>query len=175
MATRQARRPGAVPTPDGSRTIIVHDDQPREEDEGDVERAPVGALRLRGATRHRQRVVWREDVVDNEGAGKKKSKICCIYHKPREFDESSSDESSDSDSDSDADDGRARRRCNDHDHGDHDHGHGHGDHGAATRDPSGSGVVHELEDSDSEPNAYERAPYKTPKKTPHPHAHPAQQ
>ena len=74
MATRQARRPGTSAPPDGSRTITVHDSQPQEEDSSNGDAAPVGALRLRGATRHRQRVVWREDVVDNEGAGKKKSK-----------------------------------------------------------------------------------------------------
>ncbi|KAF9066950.1 phosphatase inhibitor-domain-containing protein [Rhodocollybia butyracea] len=37
----------------------------------------------------RKSVLWREDVVDNEGAGKKSSKICCIYHQPKAFDESS--------------------------------------------------------------------------------------
>ncbi|KAJ3126375.1 hypothetical protein HK098_007573 [Nowakowskiella sp. JEL0407] len=42
------------------------------------------------------RVQWAEDVVDNEGMGKKSSKVCCIYHKPYKFDEDSSD-SSDSD------------------------------------------------------------------------------
>ena len=34
----------------------------------------VGVLRLRGARRTSQRVAWTEDVVDNEGMGKKKSK-----------------------------------------------------------------------------------------------------
>lgn len=36
-------------------------------------------------------VVWTEDTVDNEFLGKKSSKKCCIYHKPRAFDESSSE------------------------------------------------------------------------------------
>lgn len=43
-------------------------------------------------------VKWEEDVVDNEHLGKKKSKICCIFHPNREFGElsdSSDDESSD--------------------------------------------------------------------------------
>lgn len=70
MATRQAQRPAS----DGSRTITVEDNQPREEGQTDEEPSTVGTLRLRGVARHRQRVVWREDVVDNEGAGKKKSK-----------------------------------------------------------------------------------------------------
>ncbi|EGF97777.1 uncharacterized protein MELLADRAFT_69780 [Melampsora larici-populina 98AG31] len=45
------------------------------------------------------RVQWSENVIDNEGLGRKKSKVCCIYKKPRAFDESSdeSDNSSDSD------------------------------------------------------------------------------
>ncbi|KAF7311642.1 Type 1 phosphatase regulator ypi1 [Mycena kentingensis (nom. inval.)] len=78
----------------------------------------VGILRLRGgSTRARGRVVWTDDTVDNEGCGRKSSKICCIYHKPRNFDESSSeDDSSSSDSgehsESDIGDSReiARRR-----------------------------------------------------------------
>lgn len=65
--------------------------------------APTGTLRLRGGPRSRPRVVWGEDVVDNEGLGKKKSKICCIYHRPRRFDESSDEDSSGTDSGSDGD------------------------------------------------------------------------
>ncbi|KAG5513790.1 hypothetical protein PMAC_000828 [Pneumocystis sp. 'macacae'] len=49
-----------------------------------------GIIRLRGAPSER-RVRFDETAIDNEGMGKKKSKICCIYHKPREYDESSSD------------------------------------------------------------------------------------
>lgn len=43
---------------------------------------------------------WDQDVIDNEGMGKKKSKVCCIYHPQREFGESSSEEDSSSDDDS---------------------------------------------------------------------------
>ncbi|KAK6336056.1 Type 1 phosphatases regulator ypi1 [Orbilia blumenaviensis] len=57
-----------------------------------------GVLRLRGAHPERRRVTWTEEVVDNEGLGRKKTKICCIYHKPREFGESSSEESDSSSS-----------------------------------------------------------------------------
>lgn len=39
-----------------------------------------------------------EEVVDNEGLGRKSSKRCCIFHKQRAFGESSTD-SSDVDSD----------------------------------------------------------------------------
>uniref|UniRef100_A0A7S1Y5A8 Type 1 phosphatases regulator n=1 Tax=Grammatophora oceanica TaxID=210454 RepID=A0A7S1Y5A8_9STRA len=46
----------------------------------------------------RPSVRWDENVVDNEGLGRKSSKRCCIFHKQRAFDESSTD-SSDYDSD----------------------------------------------------------------------------
>ena len=39
-----------------------------------------------------------ENVIDNEGLGRKSSKRCCIFHKQRAFGESSTD-SSDYDSD----------------------------------------------------------------------------
>mmetsp|Transcript_17130 Transcript_17130/g.25352 ORF Transcript_17130/g.25352 Transcript_17130/m.25352 type:complete len:109 (+) Transcript_17130:27-353(+) len=47
----------------------------------------------------RKEVQWDAEVVDNENAGRKSSKRCCIFHKKREFGESDSDES-----DSDMDD-----------------------------------------------------------------------
>ena len=119
-------------------------------------------LRLRGAhettspSRIRRRITWAEDVIDNEGLGRKSSKVCCIYHKAREFggssseDDSSSDDSSDSDSDgggSDSpDDGGARMSGNRRGRKS-DHGHKHGNdcnHNKAKRKPS--------------PNAYEKMP-----------------
>lgn len=42
-----------------------------------------------------KKVKWDADTVDNEHMNKRKSKCCCIYKKPREFDESSSSESDD--------------------------------------------------------------------------------
>ncbi|KAI9370952.1 phosphatase inhibitor-domain-containing protein [Aspergillus egyptiacus] len=86
----------------------------------------TGTLRLRAEdttpasrdqtpTRH---IRWSEDVVDNEGMGKKSSKVCCIYHKTRPVGESSSEsesssdpDSSDSDSDPGAERSRSRRNC----------------------------------------------------------------
>lgn len=100
--------------------------------------APSGVLRLRAEPAERRRIQWAEDVIDNEGMGKKSSKVCCIYHKPRAADESSDDDSSDSsssdsDSDSEPDNSTARpsgraggqrgRRPHDHDHGDCEHDH----------------------------------------------------
>lgn len=46
----------------------------------------------------RNNVQWAEDTVDNEGLNKRKSKVCCIYEKPRTHPGTSS-ESSCSDSD----------------------------------------------------------------------------
>mmetsp|Transcript_46790 Transcript_46790/g.101636 ORF Transcript_46790/g.101636 Transcript_46790/m.101636 type:complete len:87 (-) Transcript_46790:452-712(-) len=46
-------------------------------------------LKLRA---RRPRVRWADGVVDNEELQRKKSKCCCQYHKPQEFDESSDDE-----------------------------------------------------------------------------------
>ncbi|KAJ7040773.1 phosphatase inhibitor-domain-containing protein [Mycena alexandri] len=158
------RRPGTSAPGDGSRTVTITDASPREDDGTPSNNpdgpAPVGALRLRGGPRRtRQRVVWDDDVVDNEGCGRKSSKICCIYHKPKNFDESSDSDSSDSDS---SDDGRARaRQGHGPNHNHHPHPHPHPDAGgsgaaAAQRDPQMSAVA-ELEEA-SQPNAYEIVP-----------------
>ncbi|OJZ87919.1 hypothetical protein ASPFODRAFT_43532 [Aspergillus luchuensis CBS 106.47] len=54
-----------------------------------------------------RRIRWSEDVIDNEGMGKKSSKVCCIYHKSRPVGDSSSEsessDSSTSNSDTDSD------------------------------------------------------------------------
>ncbi|KAL0250424.1 hypothetical protein I308_102597 [Cryptococcus tetragattii IND107] len=76
---------------------------------------PQTVLQLRAGPSTERRVVWTEETVDNEGLGKKKSKICCIYHKPRAFDESSSDESSSDESSSETD-RRPSRGSKDHRH-----------------------------------------------------------
>ena len=94
---------------------------------------------------------WAENVVDNEGMGKKSSKVCCIYHKPHEPGDSDSDSDSSSSSDSDSEPdlsraqkaggkkGRRKGECGDGDRArDKDKGK------AADRRPS--------------PNAYERQP-----------------
>ena len=64
----------------GSRTMTITSAPPvhGNDDGDDIENrpdGPVGVLRLRGGPRNpRQRVVWDDDVVDNEGCGRKKSK-----------------------------------------------------------------------------------------------------
>jgi len=124
-------------------------------------------LILRGGPGTRHHVAWSDTVVDNEGLGRKKSKICCIYHKPKSFDESSDEESSsDEDSDDSAGD-RARppRHARRHRHHDHDHDHGHEGRSDSsdsagpgpTVRAGGEGGQTELEEK-AEPNAYERQP-----------------
>lgn len=68
------RRPETSAPGDSSRTVTITDAPPREEETPSSPPA-VGALKLRGGHRKvRQKVVWGEDVIDNEGCGKKKSK-----------------------------------------------------------------------------------------------------
>ncbi|KAF2149483.1 hypothetical protein K461DRAFT_288050 [Myriangium duriaei CBS 260.36] len=112
-----------------------------------------------------RRIQWAEDVVDNEGMGKKSSKVCCIYHKPKNAGDSSSDESSsssDSDSDGEPDLSRAqpaKRRDGQRDHDEHGHcgsddDHDH-DHADGPRKIKGKGKGKARRPS---PNAYERVP-----------------
>ncbi|GAM89675.1 hypothetical protein ANO11243_077140 [Dothideomycetidae sp. 11243] len=138
-------------------------------------------LRLRAesseATQSR-RIQWAEDVIDNEGMGKKSSKVCCIYHKPKNAGDSSSDDSSsdsDSDSDSEPDLSRAQpasrrgdqqatdRREHEHEH-DHDHdsdcGRGQESDASSPRKSKRKGKARQ-----PSPNAYERVPQRQREKT----------
>ncbi|RMZ77612.1 hypothetical protein DV737_g4259, partial [Chaetothyriales sp. CBS 132003] len=56
------------------------------------------AAARRTSSETRRGIRWADDVVDNEGLGRKSSKVCCIYHKPRGVNESSDDDDDDSDS-----------------------------------------------------------------------------
>ncbi|KAG0044360.1 Type 1 phosphatases regulator ypi1 [Gryganskiella cystojenkinii] len=136
---------GRRPATHGSRTMILDPTETSEED-------PIhGILDLTGEPNpaNERRVQWDDDVIDNEHMNKKKSKICCIFKKQREFGESSDESSSDSDSDSsgsesdggpvsfnrgNGDKGKDRKRegagkdgDEDHacEHSDHDHHHHH--------------------------------------------------
>ncbi|XP_058446054.1 E3 ubiquitin-protein ligase PPP1R11 isoform X2 [Malaya genurostris] len=55
-----------------------------------TQQAPVLRLRLQ-KPRSAKQVKWTNGTVDNEHMNKKKSKCCCIYRKPTEFGESSSE------------------------------------------------------------------------------------
>ncbi|KAJ3569926.1 hypothetical protein NP233_g4736 [Leucocoprinus birnbaumii] len=143
--------------PNGSRTITITADPTNEgatSDNQGNDSSAGAVLRLRGATNPGPRVAWDEDVVDNEHMGKKKSKICCIYHKPRRFDESSSDESSSDESDS-----SCGGEGHNHDHRRRMHRHNH------RQKPRDRDVDGEC-DSEPETNAYERQPQKKGKGKP---------
>lgn len=70
-----------------SETVVVEPEP--EPQETDTE--PTLHLRLVRPPDPRH-VAWQPGTVDNEHMGKKKSKCCCVYRKPKKFGESSSDE-----------------------------------------------------------------------------------
>src|SRR5436190_7453316 len=91
----------------GSQTITATQSNLRIREE------PPVILHLQAVSNPDERkVTWDEEVIDNENMGKKSSKgtflaswtlrrvVCCIYHRPRQFGESSSEESSSSSDDS---------------------------------------------------------------------------
>jgi protein phosphatase 1 regulatory subunit 11 len=79
----------------GSRTVtITQDEQQHQTERNEEEEILLLSLRARPSVR------WDDSVVDNEGLGRKNSKRCCIFHKERNFGESSTD-SSDYEYDSD--------------------------------------------------------------------------
>ncbi|KAK2753945.1 Type 1 phosphatases regulator ypi1 [Arachnomyces sp. PD_36] len=156
----------------------------------------TGTLRLRGEHLPTQqdsteqgpsssrRIRWAEDVVDNEGLGRKSSKVCCIFHKSRPAGESSSESdsepsSSSDESDSDIDTGEARAsnrqplrhrqrqgRCpeRDHDH-EHVHDHEHGDdEDCGDHDDEPGKKTPTQRKRKYRPNAYERIPKNNEKK-----------
>jgi len=57
-----------------------------------TEDAAPKAITVKLKAARRTRVRWADDVIDNEELCRKKSKCCCVYHRPRELDESSDDE-----------------------------------------------------------------------------------
>ncbi|KAJ5768813.1 Type 1 phosphatases regulator ypi1 [Penicillium odoratum] len=134
-----------------------------------------GTLRLRGEDApsvtpepsSSRRIRWSEDVVDNEGMGKKSSKVCCIYHKARPVGESSSEsESSSSSSDSDSDSEIDRRRARPNNHSSHPRGRGlAGEEGASDQSQDQASAVcpqhrhrHSKPKRKPSPNAYEKMP-----------------
>jgi len=94
--------------------------------------------------RPRTSVTWSPDTVDNEDAGKRSSKRCCIYHAPRVFGEWSDTEDSDSEGDFDPRSRRKVKKSSKKKHGDHDHDHcpdcGGCSHHGQDEGPSGSGT-----------------------------------
>jgi protein phosphatase 1 regulatory subunit 11 len=85
--------------------------------------------------------------------------VCCIYHKPRRFDESSSEEDSDDDESSSDDDGRARpSHLNRRHHHRHSHDHEHDGECGTARGSNGGPSIETLESDGDDCNAYERQP-----------------
>ncbi|KAB5594899.1 Cytidylyltransferase [Ceratobasidium theobromae] len=140
-----ARRPATSAPGDASRTITLRDSQPVPEN-NPSNTPDTSILRLRGGPRSRPRVMWDAGVIDNEGCNRKKSKICCIYHKPRRFDESSSESSSD-ESDSSCGSNDSRKRS-------HNHPHNRGDQSNTSHPNGGSSSTFH---ADPGPNAYEKS------------------
>ena len=62
-------------------TLRLHLTMSDESTSGGAERTRLG-----------RRVSWTTDTVDNEMLNRKKSKCCCVYKKPRGWDESSSED-----------------------------------------------------------------------------------
>ncbi|KAI5478876.1 type 1 phosphatases regulator Ypi-1 [Pseudohyphozyma bogoriensis] len=161
----QAARPSSTaPANHGSRTLTVNethaDPSTGEPSTSTSSSNDAGVLRLRGRALNSARVQWTDETVDNEFLGRKKSKICCIYHKSKEFDESSGDES---DSSCGSNDSRIARPSR---HSHHHHHDGDCSHDAASGAGGGGGTaerggtVTEVETvrapTPPEPNAYEK-------------------
>ncbi len=90
-----ASRLAASTAESGSVTTTVQEEKPKEEEPRGAE-ASGTTLKLKLTKKDKKEVKWTTDTVDNEGLGKKKSKCCCIYVKPKVFGqggESSGDES----------------------------------------------------------------------------------
>ncbi|KAF2348632.1 Protein phosphatase inhibitor [Trinorchestia longiramus] len=81
-----------MPEGPGTTTITQTADQQQQSSPEQVA-TEVVRLRLSRGPRQHKKVSWTNGTVDNENMGKKKSKCCCVYVKPRDFDESETDES----------------------------------------------------------------------------------
>ncbi|XP_011504252.1 PREDICTED: protein phosphatase 1 regulatory subunit 11 [Ceratosolen solmsi marchali] len=62
--------------------------------DGGTQDVPTLRLRLR-KPKSDKKVQWTQGTIDNEQMNKKKSKCCCIYEKPKNFGESSSEDTDD--------------------------------------------------------------------------------
>ncbi|XP_045614919.1 LOW QUALITY PROTEIN: E3 ubiquitin-protein ligase PPP1R11 [Procambarus clarkii] len=79
----------SIPTAvSGSSSTVI---EPETLHLGPEEQVSSGVVRLKLHKPRTKKVSWTNDTVDNENMGKKKSKCCCVYVKPHEFNESSSD------------------------------------------------------------------------------------
>mmetsp|Transcript_8474 Transcript_8474/g.9866 ORF Transcript_8474/g.9866 Transcript_8474/m.9866 type:complete len:150 (+) Transcript_8474:83-532(+) len=89
--THNGARSGESSAATASATVTASATMTMTTDESNAESNNEEVLRL--TLRSRPNVTWDENVVDNEGLGRKSSKRCCIFHKQRAFGESSTDSS----------------------------------------------------------------------------------
>ncbi|XP_071447195.1 uncharacterized protein [Hetaerina americana] len=74
--------------PESTTTLV------NSEDQSETNERLILRLKLR-KPESKKKVQWKSGTVDNEHMNKKKSKCCCIYHKPHQFGESSSESDDD--------------------------------------------------------------------------------
>ena len=77
-------------------TMVITQQQQQQSDTNNNAEAPI----LRLSLRPQANVTWDENVINNEGLGRKSSKRCCIFHKQRPFGESSTESSEEDGNDS---------------------------------------------------------------------------
>lgn len=81
------------PPPAGSSGTVTTVVEATETTDGETK---VLKLRRREAKPElRKKVSWTSETIDNEGLGRKKSKCCCIYVKPKKFGESDTESEDD--------------------------------------------------------------------------------
>merc|ERR1711935_42396 len=79
----------------GSAAVVIKPPKKTQQEEAKREVEEEGPI-IRFVVRPRNNVKFAVGTVDNEGMGKRKSKVCCIFNKPHTLDESSSDSGADS-------------------------------------------------------------------------------
>ncbi|KAI5963996.1 YPI1 [Candida theae] len=99
-----------------------HSQQHRSEDDGPTSVLQTSKTKTKTKSKQKKpRVRWTQDVVDNEHMNKKKTKICCIFHPQRSFDEEEA----------------------------HDHEHDHGGHGCPSSSSDSSSDESDASDGES--------------------------
>lgn len=94
MATRTVVEQVLEEEPQQQPTQQQQPSQSKGVGEDDKPASPSVTIKLRKPKpKLTKKVSFTEDTVDNEELGRKKSKCCCIYEKPKEFAESSESES----------------------------------------------------------------------------------
>ncbi|KAM3308392.1 protein phosphatase 1 regulatory subunit INH3 [Capsicum chacoense] len=107
MATRTRE---FAPPATGTSTVTLTLANPSEStpSSSSQQQQPIETLTLK--LKPKRRVSWKPGTVDNEFMNKKSSKICCIFHKEKPFDED--------DSDDEDEENEASKKSQ---HGDHNH------------------------------------------------------